>query len=63
MRPQLRFAGADGHKDFIIRHEADKGLSGLIDLRGMELPGLTASPYIAKYIAGIVNEILEIVKN
>ena len=37
-------------KDYIIRHEADRGLSGLINLIGIESPGLTASPAIAKYV-------------
>lgn len=41
-------------KDFVIRNEADKGLDGLINLIGIESPGLTASPAIARYVAGLV---------
>jgi len=45
--------------DFVIRHEYDQGLPGFINLVGIETPGLTASPAIARYVAKIVNEILE----
>jgi len=45
-------------KNFIIRHEYEKGYSGFINLVGIESPGLTASPSIAKYVAGLVEEIL-----
>jgi L-2-hydroxyglutarate oxidase LhgO len=41
-------------QDFIIREEADKGLSGFINLIGIESPGLTASPAIAKYVAKLL---------
>ena len=44
-------------RDFIIRHEIDKGLPGFIDLVGMDSPALTCSPVIGKYIAGMVDEI------
>ncbi|MBX2992153.1 MAG: NAD(P)/FAD-dependent oxidoreductase [Bacteroidetes bacterium] len=37
-------------RDYIIRHESDRGLSGLINLIGIESPGLTASPAIARYV-------------
>lgn len=45
-------------RDFIIRHEEDKGLSGLIDLVGIDSPGLTSSPAIARYVNDIVRELL-----
>ncbi len=41
-------------KDYIIRNEADRGLSGLINLIGIESPGLTASPAIAEYVATLL---------
>ncbi len=44
--------------DFIIRHEQDRGLSGFINLIGIDSPGLTASPAIARYVANLVNEII-----
>lgn len=53
----LQAEGEDFH-DFIIRHEHDKGLSGLINLIGIESPGLTSSPAIARYVSRLVEEIL-----
>ena len=44
-------------KDFIIRHEADRGLENFINLVGIESPGLTSSPAIGRYVAGLVEEI------
>jgi len=48
----------EGFRDFIIRHEEDRGLPGLINLIGIESPGLTASPAIARYVGKMVNDIL-----
>jgi len=58
IRPQLRSPNNGDFKDFIISHEAEKGLPGLINLIGVESPGLTSSPYIAQYVGRIVDEIL-----
>ena len=41
-------------KDFIINNEYEKGLPGLINLIGMESPGLTAAPAIAEYLEKII---------
>jgi L-2-hydroxyglutarate oxidase LhgO len=46
-------------KDFIIREENDKGLPNMINLIGIDSPGLTAAPAIAEYINNIVTEINE----
>lgn len=40
-------------RDFVIRHEADKGLPGFINLIGIDSPALTACPAIAEEVAGI----------
>ncbi len=53
VRPKLQGPGED-FRDFIIREESDRGLPGLINLIGIESPGLTASPAIARYVAAIV---------
>jgi len=45
-------------KDFIIAHETTKGLPGLINLVGIESPGVTASPAIGHYVARMVEEII-----
>ena len=53
IRPKLQGPG-DPVKDFIIRHEKDKGYPGFINLVGIESPGLTASLAIAKMIKDLV---------
>ena len=56
IRPKLQGPGEDV-KDFVIRDESDKGLPGLINLIGIESPGMTSSPAIARYVASIVKDI------
>jgi L-2-hydroxyglutarate oxidase LhgO len=57
IRPKLQ-GPKDPFRDFIIRHEADRGLFGLINLIGMESPGLTAAPAIGEFVSEICeNEI------
>ncbi|MGD9393485.1 MAG: NAD(P)/FAD-dependent oxidoreductase [Dehalococcoidia bacterium] len=53
IRPKLQEAGGE-FRDFVIRDEAERGLPGLINLIGIESPGLTAAPAIAEYVAGLV---------
>jgi len=48
----------ESFRDFVIRHEHDRGLPGFINLVGIETPGLTSSPAIARYVGHLVNEIL-----
>jgi L-2-hydroxyglutarate oxidase LhgO len=53
IRPKLQ--GPDeSFKDFIINEESDLGLPGFINLIGIESPGLTASPAIAKMVSSII---------
>ena len=54
IRPKIEGSQND-FRDFIIRHEHDKGLPGIINLIGIESPGLTASPAIAKYVENILD--------
>ncbi|MFH1287744.1 MAG: NAD(P)/FAD-dependent oxidoreductase [bacterium] len=57
VRPKL--SGPDEKvKDFVITDEAEEELPGLINLIGIESPGLTASPAIAKYVGNIVSSVL-----
>jgi len=56
VRPKLQGPGEDV-RDFVIRDESDKGLPGLINLIGIESPGLTSSPAIARYVARLVENI------
>lgn len=48
----------EGFRDFVIRHEEARGLPGFINLLGIDSPGLTASPAIARYVSHLANEIL-----
>lgn len=57
IRPKLQGPG-EKVRDFIIREESDKDLPGLINLIGIESPGLTASPAIAKMVAEMVRKLL-----
>ena len=57
VRSKIQGPGDDFH-DFIIRHEADRRLEGLIDLISIESPALTALSAIARYIKAMVDEIL-----
>jgi L-2-hydroxyglutarate oxidase LhgO len=57
IRPKLQQPGGP-FRDFIIRDEADRGLPGLINLIGIESPGLTSSLAIGKYVARMVDALL-----
>jgi L-2-hydroxyglutarate oxidase LhgO len=50
IRPKLQGPGEPA-RDFVIREETGRGLPGLINLVGIDSPGLTASPAIAKEVA------------
>lgn len=53
IRPKLQSANEE-FRDFVIAEETDKGFPGLIDLIGIESPGLTASLAIAEEVGGMV---------
>jgi L-2-hydroxyglutarate oxidase LhgO len=57
VRPMLRKAGG-GFSDFVIAEESDRSLPGLINLIGIESPGLTAAPAIAETVSRVVSGIL-----
>jgi len=57
IRPKLQGPGED-FRDFVISHEGDRGLPGLINLIGIESPGLTSAPAIANYVAAMVDKLL-----
>jgi L-2-hydroxyglutarate oxidase LhgO len=53
VRPKIQEPGGE-IKDFVIRDEKEKGLPGLINLIGIESPGLTASTAIAEYVESLL---------
>jgi len=53
IRPKLQGPNED-FRDFIIKDEKDHGLPGLINLIGIESPGLTASLSIARLVKDLV---------
>jgi L-2-hydroxyglutarate oxidase LhgO len=55
IRPKLSGPG-EKVRDFVIADEEEKGLPGFINLIGIESPGLTSSPAIARMIADMVKE-------
>jgi len=57
IRPKLQ-GPEDDFRDFVIAHEEARGLPGLINLIGIESPGLTGSIAIGRYVAAMVRELL-----
>lgn len=55
IRPRLAIAGTE-FADFIISEESRFGLPGLINLAGIESPGLTSSLAIAEYVKSLLEE-------
>ena len=53
IRPKLQGPG-EPFRDFVIREEADRGLPGFFDLVGIDSPGLTSAPAIARYVEALV---------
>jgi L-2-hydroxyglutarate oxidase LhgO len=54
IRPKLQGSG-DGFRDFVITNEEKAGFPGLINLIGIESPGLTASLAIARYVGRMMS--------
>jgi L-2-hydroxyglutarate oxidase LhgO len=57
IRPKIQ-GPHDPFKDFIIKEESDCGLDGLINLIGIESPGLTACQAIGRMVAGLVADLI-----
>jgi L-2-hydroxyglutarate oxidase LhgO len=54
IRPKLQAEGEPA-KDFVIREESDRGLPGFFNLVGIDSPGLTSSPAIARHVEALMN--------
>ncbi|MBN3039190.1 MAG: NAD(P)/FAD-dependent oxidoreductase [Candidatus Omnitrophica bacterium] len=57
IRPKLQ-GPQSGFRDFVLAHEKHRGFKGLINLIGIDSPGLTAAPALAKEVLEIVKELL-----
>ncbi len=57
VRPKLQAPG-EGFKDFVIRHEEERGLTGFINLIGIESPGLTSAPAIANIVKEMASKLI-----
>lgn len=57
IRPKLQGPGED-FRDFIIKDETDNGLTGFINLIGIESPGLTSCLSISRLIKDMAGKIL-----
>jgi L-2-hydroxyglutarate oxidase LhgO len=53
IRPKLYREG-ETFRDFVIREESDRGLPGLVNLVGIESPGLTSCLAIAEAVEGLL---------
>ena len=53
IRPKLQAPGGPP-RDFIIREESSRGLPGMINLIGIDSPGLTSSPALARHVASLI---------
>jgi L-2-hydroxyglutarate oxidase LhgO len=56
IRPKLQGPGEE-FRDFVIAHEEKAGFPGLINLIGIESPGLTASLAIARYVGRMTSQL------
>jgi L-2-hydroxyglutarate oxidase LhgO len=58
IRPKLQGPG-EAFQDFVIAHEEKTGFPGLINLIGIESPGLTVSLAIARYVGRMMKELFD----
>ena len=55
IRPKIQRPGEPA-KDFVVRHETEHGLAGMINLIGIESPGLTSCLSLGRYVADMIRE-------
>jgi L-2-hydroxyglutarate oxidase LhgO len=53
IRPKLQGPG-EGFRDFVIAEESARGCPGLVNLVGIDSPGLTSAPAIAEHVARMI---------
>jgi L-2-hydroxyglutarate oxidase LhgO len=57
VRPKLTAAG-EATRDYIVRHEVERGLAGLVNLIGIDAPGLTAALGLAEAVDELLADLL-----
>jgi L-2-hydroxyglutarate oxidase LhgO len=57
VRAKLQPPG-EGPRDFVVREESGRGLPGVVNLIGIESPGLTSAHEIAKLVVDYIRPIL-----
>ncbi len=57
IRPKLQ-GPSELYRDFVITEESSRGFPGLINLIGIESPGLTSCVPIARYVAQLAGAVL-----
>ncbi|MBP7736895.1 MAG: NAD(P)/FAD-dependent oxidoreductase [Spirochaetes bacterium] len=60
IRPKIQGPGDPEVKDFYIRDEGDRGFPHLINLIGIESPGLTSSLAIGEYVKNLINNDMKV---
>jgi L-2-hydroxyglutarate oxidase LhgO len=55
IRAKLQGPG-QGFRDFVVAEESARGLPGLVNLVGIDSPGLTSAPAIAERVAALLGE-------
>lgn len=53
IRPKLQGPG-EPFRDFVVEEEGPRGLRGLVNLIGIDSPGLTAAPALAELVEGLL---------
>jgi L-2-hydroxyglutarate oxidase LhgO len=53
VRPKLAGPG-EGFRDFVVEEASADGMPGLVNLIGIESPGLTAAPAIATRVLALL---------
>jgi L-2-hydroxyglutarate oxidase LhgO len=53
LRPKLSTTGL---VDFVVQRESEPHLTGLVNLLGIESPGLTSAPALAREVGRLVRE-------
>ncbi len=58
IRPKLQGPGEE-YQDFVVKEESDGGYPGLINLIGIESPGLTSCIPIAHHVSSLIEQCIE----